>query len=379
MNVLHLISSEGFYGAENVVASLAMTLRQMDHSVHVGVFVNEHCPRNNTIEEMRKLSLDVHPIQCEGRLDHRALCSIRGLLRDTKTQLLHTHVYKADIYGYLAAVGLSLPLISTCHLWTRHSRLVRIYESLDSLVLRGFDKIVAVSDPIAQQLRQTGIPVGKVVTIDNGIDLSRFSASHLPQRAADASGPLVVGTVGRLVSQKGMDYFLGAARQILDQKLNVLFKIVGDGPDRAGLERLASRLGIADRVIFTGGRDDMPLIYPSFDIFVLASVDEGLPMVVLEAMASGLPVVTTTVGALPKVVDSGVTGLLVPPRDATALANAILSLLESAYVRQQMGILGKVAVQEYSSWRMTLKYLSVYEGLLTAAGARDTDRAEVNA
>jgi glycosyltransferase involved in cell wall biosynthesis len=175
-----------------------------------------------------------------------------------------------------------------------------------------------------------------------------------------------------------VDYFLGAARQILDQKPNVLFKIVGDGPDRAGLEKLAASMGIADRVVFTGGRDDMPLVYSSLDIFALASVDEGLPMVALEAMASGLPVVATTVGALPKVVDSGVTGLLVPPRDATALARAILTLLESPYVRQEMGVRGKVAVQEYSSWRMTLKYLSLYGGLLSEAGAiRDTNGAKV--
>ena len=273
------------------------------------------------------------------------------------------HGYKADIYGYFAGRKLEVPIVSTCHLWTRQTTAIRIYEFLDTLILRGFDAVVAVSDMIANEARNAGIAPGKITTIDNGIDLSPFSKAAPTLQKHE--GKLLIGAIGRLVSQKGMDYFLRAAREALRVIPELSFVIVGDGPDRSKLEQLAKELGIETELTFAGSRSDMPGVYASLDLFALASLDEGMPMVVLEALASACPVVATDVGAVQKLIEHGKTGMLVPPANVQALTEAILNLVRKPDLRRQLGQNGKALVEEqYSSEAMTKKYLKIYKGLL---------------
>jgi glycosyltransferase involved in cell wall biosynthesis len=382
MNILQLISSAGFYGAENVVTALSRDLREMGHSVQVGLFENAHKSESAVAEEMQRRGVNVISIRCNGRVDKETIRSIREIIRSQQVEVLHCHGYKADIYGYLAARRMGLPIVATCHLWTQHDWAIRVYEFLDALVLKSFGAIVAVSDGIAKKARQSGIAPQKIRVIDNGIDLRQFgSASPTLAKELRKGDKLLIGTAGRLVPQKGMQYFLRAAREILNEFPNVLFAIVGDGPERSTLEALSKELGIEKNVTFTGARSDMPNVLASLDIFVLASVDEGMPMVLLETLASGRPAIASDVGGVAKLVVPGETGILVRRADVDGLTLSIRSLVINSDLRQRLGRNGRIRIREnFSSQVMTQSYLRLYEDLLGKSAVLSSatlDRVEV--
>jgi len=370
MRVLHLISSGGMYGAENVVGALARDLEELGCWVRVGIFQNEHCPPNSVADQLEKRGVRLTRIVCRGRWDRAASRQIRDIIRSEQIQLVHSHGYKSNLYGYMASRGMEVPRVATCHLWTRQTAAIRIYEFIDAMLLRRFDAVVAVSGVIAQDLRGMGISEGKISTIDNGIDLAPFASAQPALAQEIAKGDrLLIGTAGRMVAQKGMDYFLRAAREVLNEAPQTMFAIVGDGPDRQKLEGLAQELKISEQVIFTGSRTDMPQVYASFDVFVLASIDEGMPMAILEALASSRAVVATQVGAVPKLIVAGQTGMLVPATDVRALADAILVLVRNPDLRARLGRGGSALVQkQFSSRVMSEQYLRLYEGLLSPEG-----------
>ncbi|MGC2323771.1 MAG: glycosyltransferase family 4 protein [Terriglobales bacterium] len=372
MRVLHLISSGGMYGAENVVGALARDLEELGCWVRVGVFQNEHCPPNSVADQLEQRGVRLTRIVCRGRMDRAATQQIRELIGSEHIQLVHSHGYKSDLYAYAATRRMQLPRVATCHLWTRQTAAIRLYEFIDALLLRRFDAVVAVSGAIAEELRRAGISAAKINTIDNGIDLAPFASAQPSLGQEIAKGErLLIGTVGRMVAQKGMDYFLRAAREVLNETPQAMFAIVGEGPDREKLERLANELGIAGQIVFTGARADMPQVYASLDVFVLASLDEGMPMALLEALASSRAVVATQVGAVPKLIVPGQTGMLVPAADVKALADAILVLLRNPDLRARLGRNGGALVQkQFSSRVMSQQYLRLYEQLLSPAGLR---------
>ena len=366
MKVLHLISSAGMYGAENVVAALARDLQQMGHEMRVGLIVNAHRPPNDVAEQFEARCLDVLLIPCRGRADRETVHKVRQILVSEDIQLLHTHGYKADIYGYLAVRKMGLPIVAT-----RHSQLakgqgpvVRAYELLDVQFLRCFDAVVAVSDSIAEATRQLGIAPDRVSTIPNGIDLGPFASAS--QRQHSRSGEeLRIGTVARLIERKGIDHFLKAARVILNEFPRTRFVIVGDGPYRDNLEGLAKELKIEGNVSFEGTLTDMPNVYAGFDILVLPSLEEGMPMTILEALASQLAVVGTSVGAIPELIIPGQTGVLVRPGEVDELVEAVRSLIIDPELRHHLGKKGQTLVRERnSSGHMSRKYFQLYEQLV---------------
>jgi len=366
MKILHLISSQGFYGAENVVAALARDHQLSGNSVRIGVFENMHAGQNNVADEFESRGLQVIRIRCRSRLDFATVRKIREIIAIQGINLVHSHGYKSDVYALLACRRLALPLLATSHLWTHQTGAVRFYEFLDGLTLRRFDAVVAVSHTIAGQLREAGVPADKITVIDNGIDLTPFnSAEPILKSELNAKGQLLIGAVGRLVEQKGMIYFLTAARQLLKEFPNLTFVIVGDGPDLGKLQLMAKELHIEDKVRFTGARYDMANVYASLDVFALASIEEGMPMALLEAMASRLPVAATAVGAVPQIVVPGETGMLVKAGDAAEMAQAIAALLRDPALRERVGANGQRKVHErFSSQVMSQNYYKLYTRLI---------------
>jgi glycosyltransferase involved in cell wall biosynthesis len=367
VNVLQLISSSGYYGAENVIVSLSEALERHNCRSVVGVFHQPSQQNEELIRQAERRGLTVRRIACRGRWDFGAVRAIRDEVERLKIDLIHTHGYKPDIYGLLASRGSGVKRLSTCHLWTHNTIAVRFYEVLDSFFLRGFDAVVGVSEAIADSLRRSGIPRSKIRVIDNGIDVARFvQARPTLAEQINKGQALAVGTVGRLVPQKGLEYYLQAAREVLQVLPNVTFIIVGDGPDREKLENMAGALGIQRNVIFAGQCSDMPGAYASMDVFVLASVDEGMPMVLLEALASKRAVVATQVGAVPRLIIPEQTGLLVAPRDVQALKQAMLALLNDPALRSRLGNAGEALVKRsYSRDLMAENYLHLYRQIVS--------------
>jgi len=366
MRVLHLISSGGMYGAEVMLLNLASAQKRFGCEPIIGVFRNEHLPHIEVAEEARSRGLQVEIINCSGRFDRRPVAAIRKVLQREDVSLVHGHGYKSNFYGYFAANALGLPFVATCHLWTGASPAIRFYEFLDSLILRRAHKVVGVSDAISNTLRKSGLPPEKVSTIYNGTDLSPCGDASPTLRTELGIGErTLVGSVGRLEEQKGFEYFLRAAREVLAEFPEALFAVVGAGSLRSRLENLIHELGLGTSVLLVGQRNDMPGVYASLNLFVLASIDEGMPMTILEALASRKPVIATAVGAVEKLVIPEQTGLLVQPRDVPALRDAMLRCLRNPSFAQTLGKNGQEHVQTFfSAQGMARKYVDLYERVL---------------
>jgi glycosyltransferase involved in cell wall biosynthesis len=360
MRVLHIISSSGMYGAEAVILNLLRTLQDGPHSGSLGVFHNSSNPNLQLYEAALAQGFDTRLIPCNGQMDRGTLGAIRNLVAETGADVVHAHGYKPDIYLYLALRGQRVPLVSTCHTWYDTDRIVTFYGKLDRMVLRKYARVVAVSNEVKQRLLNAGVRGEKIRIVRNGIDLRPFDGA-VPSLRHDEPA-LLVGLIGRLAWEKGVDFFLLAAARVLTEFPSAKFVVVGEGPDREKLERTIDELKIRDCVSMLGRRDDMPAVYASLDIMVSSSRQEGLPMAILEGMASGLPLVATAVGEVPAVVQDGVTGLLVPPENVEQLASGILELLRHADKRKRFGAAARMLIEnEYSAARMTDEYLRVYE------------------
>ena len=363
MKILHIISSGGMYGAEAVILNLSRAMNETSHRSTLGVFSNSSQPNLQLHEKALQQGIESHLILCNGQFDRSVLPSIRELVRRTDADVVHAHGYKADVYGYLALRKSTTPFVSTCHTWYDNDLLVRIYGMLDRFVLRSYSGVVAVSNDVKQRLLQAGVPESKIRLVRNGIDLRPFDNTiRMQQDQEGIPYSLRVGLVGRLAPEKGVDLFLRAAAKVLLELPHTKFFVVGDGPDRAKLESLIEQLGIGENARLLGRTDDMPAFYQSLDLLVSASRQEGLPIALLEGMASGLPLVATAVGAVPTIVHDDHTGILTPAENVDALAQAITKLLLDPMLRKRYGTAASALIAEdYSADRMTRDYLSLYE------------------
>jgi glycosyltransferase involved in cell wall biosynthesis len=363
MKILHIISSGGMYGAEAVILNMSRSLNEGSHSSILGVFSNSTSPNLKLHEVATAQSVESYLISCIGQLDRTVPSSIRELANRTDADVVHAHGYKADIYCYFALRGSSLPLVSTCHTWYDNDLTVSLYGKADRFILRSYAAVVAVSEEVKQRLLKAGVRAEKIHIVRNGIDLRPFdnAAPSLHDVSSQDHTP-IVGLIGRLATEKGVDIFIRAAARVLTELPATKFVVVGEGPDREQLESLIDELQIRKNVFMLGRRDDMPGVYASLDIMVSASRREGLPMAILEGMASSRPVVATAVGAVPNVIVDGRTGLLVPPENVDALASKIVALLNNRTQRDYLGATAKKLIeQEYSAERMTEDYLHVYD------------------
>jgi glycosyltransferase involved in cell wall biosynthesis len=227
------------------------------------------------------------------------------------------------------------------------------------LIAGGVDAFVAVSAHVADSLTAMGWPAHKLTVIPNSVDVDRFAAAAPVTRTA--GDPASIVCVARLDPQKGHRYLL----QSLVGLEGVVCRLVGDGPERAALERLAADLGVRDRVQFLGDREDVPRLLAGADLFVLPSLYEGLPLSILEAMAARRPVIASAIGGVDEVVETGRNGLLVPPADADALARAVRRLLDSPELAARLADAGRELVaRRYRAAAMAQDVAEVYRQAL---------------
>jgi glycosyltransferase involved in cell wall biosynthesis len=366
MTILQLISSEGYYGAESMLLALARTLPGLGCGSIVGVFRDARPHHGELEKRAAQLGLPVETVPCAGRWDWKAVSRVRELVKAHRVDVLHTHGYKADVLGYAAAWPHRVALVATCHNWPSRLPIMRAYAAMDRLALRHFDRVATASGPVAEILSRWKVPAHKLKTIPNGVDMEPFrEPAPLLRKELGADSERLVGFVGRLVPDKGGALLLSAAQAVLAVFPNAKFVFAGEGPARAEWEALAVKLGIASKVVFAGTRDDMPAVYASFDIVVLPSFQEAMPMCLLEALAAARPVVATTVGAIPKVIVPGVTGLLCEPGDAHALSTSILRLLRDPELGRTLGNHGRAHVaRHFAAEVVAQSYIGLYQEAL---------------
>lgn len=371
MKVLQLISSRGFFGAENVLIELSAQLKALGDSVTVGAFSNQHTDgagSSELAEHARARGLKAELFKCKGRVDLKTVAAICRFVKDNGVDVIHSHGYKSNIYACLANRKVKSKLVTTCHNWINADSKMSFYTRLDKFFLRRFDAVVAVSDEVSDQLLKAGVEPGKLKVIGNGIDLEKFRkpASGINNVKAELGIPAnakVIGAVGRLSPEKGYFFLLEAARDILSKKEDCFFLLVGDGQQRQDLKEQAKRFGIEKRVIFAGKRKDIPEALSAMDIFVMSSLTEGQPMALLEAMAAKRPIVATSVGDMPKLLKAGAAGLIVPPSDSSSLAAGILRLLgDPAHAASLSAVASRTVAENYSSIRMAAEYRACYKG-----------------
>ena len=293
---------------------------------------------------------------------------LKQFLRDNQIDILHTHNYKSDIIGFGAVLLSKCKWVATNHVWHGLDRKLRFYEKIDAFVLRFAARVVAVSGEIKEDLVAQNIPEGKVHVIDNGIDIVQFNRPRPVEKLKEdldiRKDDVVVTIVGRLSPEKGHTTFLKAAKDVLAQKKNVKFLIVGDGPIGAELRVMADKLNLNGHVVFTGARKDMDNIYAVSDLMVNASSIEGLPMAILEAMAAKVALIVTPVGAVPEVIQHGINGIIFPTGDELGLSKEICSLIDEPSRRKS---LTERACQDvcdrFSSATMVRQYKQIYESI----------------
>jgi glycosyltransferase involved in cell wall biosynthesis len=361
MKILHLLSSSGYYGKEAVVVNLCSALEKLGCVAEVGAFLNAQAPNDEVVVRAHGQGLGAKTFVCQGRVDVGTVRTIREYIVSQQIDLVHTHDYKADLYGYLAARWAGRPVFATCHLWFCTTMTERFYAGLDRFVLKHFDGVIGVSPPIGSTLQKSRVRRDKVAVIANGIDFSPLLSVEDGVSQRGFGSDLTIGIVGRLARQKGHSFLFAAARGILKGFPGAKFIVIGEGPDRKPLEALARDFGIAGSVCFAGYRGDMPNVYASLDLMVLPSLDEGLPMTLLEAMAAKRPVIASAVGAVPEVIEHGQNGLLVEPGKADDLEQAIRLLLNDPSLRRRLAENARKSVARFSSEKMARNYLDFYQ------------------
>jgi glycosyltransferase involved in cell wall biosynthesis len=311
--------------------------------------------------------------------DVRALVAIYRQIRRGGYDIVHTHISKGGILGRLAARCAGVPVV----VHTYHGRVEevhgrslksRFFLSCERRAAGWSDALIAVSEETVRLCLSGGIGAAdQYRMIHNGIDLRHFmDYRSVEQTSPGLEGDPIIGTIGSLKGEKGLDVLLRSLPGLVQRYPRIQLCVIGDGPLRASLEEEARQLGIGDRVHFPGIVADVRPWLAAFDLFVTPSIREGLPTVLLEAMAMGCPVVASRVGGVPEIIRDGENGLLVPARDSALLEEAIGQLAESSEMRTKMGEASRRrVVEEFDQERMLKLLEGEYEQLLAARRVRE--------
>jgi glycosyltransferase involved in cell wall biosynthesis len=360
-SIVHVLSSFGVGGQERVALDLAIGQRARGH--RVAAISLAPPPDGAMVDEFREHGIAVDRVAKRGGFDPTLFVRLARALRARRADVVHTHNPLPLIYGAPAARLAGAVAIHTKHGANPATRRQRALRRAAAQLAHAF---VAVSDQTAEQARAFhDAPTARMHVIANGIRLDRYHPD--PDARASVRVELglgrdawVVGTVGRLDDYKNQAMLVRALAPRLSS--NERLVIVGEGPNRAAVEAEVARLPDPRWVVMTGRRMDVPRLMPAFDVFALPSKTEGLPLVIPEAMAAGLPIVATAVGGLPGVVDEGETGLLAPI-DAAMFGAALGRLADDRERARAMGARARAtALQRYSADRMVDAYLDLYAG-----------------
>jgi len=369
-HVLHLIDGLNIGGAEVLLRDLTSGLLRRGYRVSVG-----YSTPGPLVRELEDLGINLMHLPRLARVDPTLLAGMVRLMRRDPPQIVHTHLFKSDFHGRLAAQIAQVPVvISTLHnndSWARNKWLGRIYGASAHYA----DRLIAVSNDVREfHLKQTFVPAEKLLTIENGVDVRPFigqdkAGEELRKNYGIASSAPLFGIIGRLKPQKDHMTFLRAAAEIYLQRPDARFLIIGDGPLRTELEKKTSDMGLLPALHFTGLRNDIPAVLAALDVLVLSSKWEGLPVTLLEGMAASCPVVATAVGGVSHAVLSDISAFLVQPEDSLALAKACLRLANDPDLCKRMGKAGfKHVVEEYSLGKMIDRIAALYDALLAVRG-----------
>ncbi len=371
ISVCHLASGDLWAGAEVQMFTLLKALYNEPSLDLSAIILNP----GKLAWQLENLGIDVTVLDESKDNFIQLRRKIVEILGGANIDIIHSHRYKENVLAALVKNRCGIKcLVQTIHGISESSRgfamyKARAYTAVNrSFTKRYFDKIITVSNDIEQRL-QKNLPPSRLITIHNAIDPQAIK----PAKTTDAirrefnidNNTPLIGSTGRMVPVKAYDLFLKMAQVILENRPDVRFMLVGDGPLRQSLQELSVRLKIADKVIFAGFRDDIMDVMNAFDIFVISSYHEGVPMALLEVMSLKKAIISTAVGGIVEVIEDGVSGLLVKPNSVVALAEVCIEVLNNSELKSTLEDGARTRIEEeFNIDGQSKKILELYRELV---------------
>lgn len=362
LSALQLRSSAGLYGADRMVLALDRGLARAGVRSRL-LSINNYRMHEQALHDTASAAgHDALLLPCRGRIDAGTVTALAAQISAAGPRaIVHSHDYKSAFYAWLATRRQPARLVATLHGWVEGTSSLRLYTRLELALLRRFDALVAVSADQVERLINAGVPRSRVHCIDNGIDFpvaDTAGAAALRHELGIGADAHVFAAVARLSPEKNLAMLLQAFAAVARRSPGTVLLLVGDGPERASLERLADELDLGAQLRFLGSRDDMGTIYALIDCLVLPSLTEGMPLVVLEAMACGIAVLASAVGDIPRLLAHAEHGRLVPAGDRYALQAA---LAEATTLPRRVDLRARQYAREHhGAQAMAARYLGLY-------------------
>lgn len=363
INVLQFICPTGFYGAERWILALAKHLDRNKIRCDLAVTAEAANPDLELCKEYKKLGLASYEIAMASKFDLGAITKLANLIKEKNIHIIHTHGYKSDIIGVLAARKAGIPCIVTPHGFENAKDLkLRTFIWLGCQAMRFATKVVPLSQQLMRDCQRIGVNDAKLLYIQNGVDLSEVESCPAPPK--NATDEKRIGFVGQMISRKNISDLLDIFDALHTQYTNTRLILLGDGDQRAELEKYASTLNSKTHIEFLGFRDDRLALLKSFDLFVMTSTLEGIPRCLMEANAAEIPVAAYNIAGIDQLITHNQSGLLAPLGDKLQLQQHWESLLFDEALAKKLAAEAKRFVYDnYSANRMADEYIDLFEQL----------------
>jgi glycosyltransferase involved in cell wall biosynthesis len=325
LSILHVAAPSHFGGLESVIRELSAGHIRRGHTVRVALVLSPGDNPHPLARALDAVGVETLPVYVRNRDYRGERRAVRAMCRQYRPDVLHTHGYRCDVVDGAVGRAEGIPTVSTCHGFIESDWRARFHQSLQRWALKKFDAVVAVSPGIRERLLEAGVDAGRVRLIPNAATPVAGAASREEARKLlSLPDKLLIGWVGRLSPEKGADVALEAFARLDERDACLVF--LGSGRDATQLQQRAALLQVSERIIWRGAVPDAARFFSAFDAFLLSSRTEGIPMVLLEAMAAKVPIVATRVGGVPEVLDSE-SAFLVESEDVDGIAAALRAAL----------------------------------------------------
>lgn len=376
MRVLHIIDSAGLYGAEMVLLNLVEEQIKQGLNTEIASIGSKGTDEKPIESAAIQKNLPVRAFRMAPGPNPIGMMRVLRYARQTNVDILHSHGYKGNVaFGLIPRAMRQTPMVSTVHGYTSHRGFSknRIYELMDLFSLRFIDHVVLVNRGMLASPRLKALRRSRLSVIDNGIALNSTINTMGGEPSLDANivkfckDGVLLGSIGRLSREKGYDLLLKACAKLRQGGVDAKVIIIGEGYARKELDELIKFLDLHEAVFLPGYRQNAARYMSLFDVYVISSHTEGLPMTLLEAMSAGTPIIATTVGGIPNVLDQGRCGVLVPPDNADAIAEAVQHINRNPDIARRMTKMGLERVSTlYSSHSTAIDYLALYRNMQKA-------------
>jgi glycosyltransferase involved in cell wall biosynthesis len=375
MKILYVIDNLEFGGGER---GFLQIIKGLDKEKYIIYTVSK--PDGEFGKKLVEMDIHLEPLNMESRFNPFTILKLMRIIRKKCVHIVHSQGARADFFARVAvkATGRSY-LVSTVQMpvegYNVNPFKKLIYMVFDRFSERFVDRFIVVSERLRKILTEKHrISPDRVVKIYNGIEIDEYmpniekvrsQKSEVRREFGLADSVPVIGAIGRLTWQKGLEYLIEAVPDVLKKHPEAMFLIVGEGPLKDKLKAKSEELRVEDKVIFTGFRTDIKEVLSAIDILVIPSLLEGFPMITLEAMAMAKPIIATNINGITEQITNGINGILIPPKDPSAIAQATITLINNREKAKAMGLAArKKAEEEFSVEKMVSETEKVYLSLL---------------